>query len=68
MFSGKDTKLTGFTNADWASQPDYHLVSGYTFMFGEDAVMWSLKKQAIVALSSMESEYIAQMYLIKELV
>ena len=67
-FGGKDAELIGYTNADWASQPDCHSVLGYTFIFGASAVTWSSKKQPIVALSSTESEYIAQTHSVKELV
>ena len=57
-FGGKDTELIGYTNADWALQPDHHSVLGYTFIFGAGAVTWSSKEQPIIA----------QMHSVKELV
>ena len=52
--------------ANWASQKDRHLISGYTFYLGCRAITWSSKKQHIITLSSTESEYIAQMHAAKE--
>jgi hypothetical protein len=58
--------LEGFTDADWGSQEHRHSISGYIFMLDGGAVSWSSKKQPIVALSSMESEYIATTHATKE--
>ena len=58
--------MKGFCDADWAGQKDQHLISGYTFYFGQGAVSWSSKKQHIIALLSTESEYIAQTHAAKE--
>lgn len=66
-FGGKSTTLVeGFSNADWAGQKHRHSISGYSFHFGQGAITWSSKKQHIVALSSTEAEYIAQMHAAKE--
>ena len=66
-FRGKSKKLVeGFCDADWASQKDRHSISGYAFYLGCGVIMWSSKKQHIIALLSMESEYIAQMHAAKE--
>ena len=66
-FGGKSKKLVeGFCDANWASQKDRHSISRYTFYLGCGAIMWSSKKQHIIALSSMESEYIAQTHMAKE--
>jgi hypothetical protein len=59
-FGGADATLEGFSDADWASQPHRHSISGYAFQIGKGVVSWSSKKQSIVALSSTELEYIAQ--------
>src|SRR3984957_5236168 len=60
------TLVEGFCDADWAGQKHRHSISGYSFLLGNGAVMWSSKKQYIVALSSTEAEYIAQTYAAKE--
>ena len=66
-FGGKSKKLVeGFCDADWASQKDWHLILGYMFYLGSGAITWSSKKQHIIALSSMESEYIAQTHAAKD--
>ena len=66
-FGGTSKKLIeGFCDADWASQKDQHSISGYAFYLGNGAITWSLKRQHVIALSSNESEYIAQMHAAKE--
>ncbi|QRW11617.1 Reverse transcriptase [Ceratobasidium sp. AG-Ba] len=50
----------GYSNADWGSNLlDRKSISGHVYMLGGAAVSWSAKKQATVALSTMEAEYIA---------
>ena len=66
-FGGKGKKpIEGFSDTDWASQSNRHSISGYVFFLGCRAITWSLKKQHIIALSSTESEYIAQTHAAKE--
>ena len=60
------TLVEGYSDADWASQKDRHLISGYVFFLGHRAITWSSKKQYIIALSSMESKYIPQTHAAKE--
>ena len=49
----------GYSDADWAGDhDDRHSTSGNLFMFGGGAICWSSKKQAVVALSTSEAEYI----------
>ena len=55
-----------FCNADWASQKDCHSISGFCFQYGSSAISWSSKKQSIIALSSMEVEYVAKTNAAKE--
>src|SRR5882762_7167445 len=45
-----------------------HSILGYAFHMGDSTVTWSLKKQAIVVLSSTEAEYVAQTHAAKELI
>jgi hypothetical protein len=66
-FGGINATLEGFSDADWASQPHRHSISGYAFQIGKGVVTWSSKKRLVVALSSTESEYIAQTHAAKEL-
>ena len=47
-------------------QKHHHSISGYSFHMGARAILWSSKKQHVVALSSTEAEYITQMHTAKE--
>ena len=53
---GHKIDLSGYSDADWASQLHRHSISGFTFFLGSGVVSWSSKKQPIVTLSSTESE------------
>ncbi len=67
VLGGKDPKLSGYTDADWASQAHRHSISGFAMFYGSGAVSWSSKKQPIVTLSSTEAEYVALTHATKEL-
>jgi len=56
---GSQSIITGYTDADWASQMHRHSISGFTYFVGTGAVNWSCKKQPIITLSSTEAEYVA---------
>jgi hypothetical protein len=58
--------LEGFTDADSATQEHRHAITGYTFLIDGGAVSWSSKKQEIVTLSTVESEYVAITHTAKE--
>ncbi|EKM57313.1 uncharacterized protein PHACADRAFT_194872 [Phanerochaete carnosa HHB-10118-sp] len=61
--------LTGYTDADWAtSLVDRRSISGYVYTLAGGAISWSSLKQRSVALSSMESEYMALAHATKEAV
>lgn len=50
----------GFSNTDWARcLDDRRSTSGCLFSLGFGAISWSSKKQDVVALSSLEAEYVA---------
>ena len=51
--------LTGFTDSDYAGNiDDRKSTSGFLFNLGSGAISWSSKKQEVVALSTLEAEYI----------
>jgi hypothetical protein len=54
-----DGRLEAFIDADWASQPHRHLMSGYIILLNGGPVAWSTRKQPLIALSTAEAEYIA---------
>jgi hypothetical protein len=60
-FSGGSTapsSLMGYCDADWAGDTDgRRSTTGYVFMLNGAAVSWRSQKQASVALSSTEAEY-----------
>jgi hypothetical protein len=59
MLGGSDKGLEAYADADWASQPYRHSMSGYTVLLHSSPVAWSARKQTIIALSTAEVEYIA---------
>ena len=55
-----DGNLIGYSDADWAGDvDDRHSTTGNVFLFAKGAVSWLSKKQATVALSTTEAEYVA---------
>ena len=67
VFRGSIQPLTGFTDSDWAGDPDTRRsTSGYVFNVGSAAISWSAKRQPTVSLSSCEAEYIGQTNATKE--
>ena len=57
-FDGTD-KLCAYTDANWGGGDDCKSVGAYVFLLAGGAVSWTNKKQATVALSSTEAEYMA---------
>ncbi|HEX4706357.1 MAG TPA: reverse transcriptase domain-containing protein, partial [Candidatus Udaeobacter sp.] len=67
--SPNGTTLQGYVDADWASDVnDRKSTTGFVFMLGGCAISWGSKKQATIALSSTEAEYIAAAISAKEAV
>jgi hypothetical protein len=59
----------GYSDADWASNiDDRHSTSGNLFMIAGAAVSWLSKRQATVALSTAEAEYVALTSAVQEAV
>jgi hypothetical protein len=59
-YHGEDLRLTGYSDADWASDKDDRKSTlGYAFILGGGAVSWYNKKQSCISLFTMESEYVA---------
>jgi hypothetical protein len=65
-YGGQEKILAGYANTDGSMVEDRHAISGYTFLINGGAVSWSTKRQEIVLLSMMESEYIAGTHAAKE--
>jgi hypothetical protein len=62
-------RLTSYSDADWANNKDERKsTSGYAFILGGGAVSWCSKKQSCIALSTMESEYVACSTAVQEVV
>jgi len=58
--SDGNSELIGYSDSDWGGdQKTRKSTSGYVFIYAGAAISWSSKKQATVALSSTEAEYIA---------
>ena len=65
----EDEELIGYTDADWAGDlDDRHSTTGNIFMMGGGPISWLSKKQAIVALSTSEAEYVALSFATQEIV
>ena len=61
------TDLNIFCDADWATDTsDRKSISGYVITVAGGAVSWSSKKQATVALSTAEAEYVAATHIAKQ--
>ena len=61
-------KLQGFSDSHWGNLKDRKSVSGYCFIMNmiSDMVCWKSRKQACVALSTSEAEYVALVSCIQE--
>ena len=61
--------LVGWTDLNWAQNPDdHHLVGGFVFKVAGGTVTWLLRKQPTVATSSVEAEYMTSANATKEAV
>jgi len=63
----KTLKLIGYSDANWGNDTDTRKsTTGYLFYLSGGVVSWSSKRQATVALSSTEAEYMALTHTTKE--
>jgi hypothetical protein len=67
-YGGEQHDLIGYMDADGASQPHRHAISGHTFLIDSGAVSWSSRKQELVMLSTAKAEYIVAMHAAKEVI
>jgi hypothetical protein len=69
MYGQGDAVVRGWSDADWAGDVDgRRSTSGYVFTYGGGAITWSSRRQASVAVSTMEAEYMALYEATKEAV
>jgi ribonuclease HI len=67
MYGSNKPLLLGYSDADFAGDPDSRKsTSGYVFLLCGGAVSWSSRKQATVAASTTEAEYMACASAVKE--
>ena len=68
-FGGSDTVLQGYVDANMAGDKDSRRsTTGYVFTLGGIIVSWISKLQQVVALSTMEAEYVAATEASKEMI
>ena len=59
LYSGFPAVLEGYSDANWISDSDeIKSMSGYVFTLGGGVVAWKSSKQALIASSTMELEFI----------
>jgi Reverse transcriptase (RNA-dependent DNA polymerase) len=62
-----NSKITMYCDTDWASGSDRKSISGYVFLLAGGTVSWSSKKQATIALSTVEAKYVAATHTAKQI-
>jgi len=50
--------LYGYADTTYGNADNKKLTIGYVFLVADGAITWSSKKQIVIALSSMEAEYV----------
>lgn len=58
--------LIGYANANGASQEHHHAITGYVLLVDGGAILWSLCKQELVTLSTIEAKYVTSTHAMKE--
>src|SRR6266481_4272142 len=65
---GRTSKgIVVYLDVDPTSQEHRHSILGYTCLIDGGAISWGSKKQLVVALSTMEAEYISATNAVKEI-
>ena len=68
-FSPTNGQLIGYTDSDWAIDPnDRRSTSGYIITINSAPISWRSRKQSAVSLSSCEAEFIALAEAAKEMI
>jgi len=62
-----DKGIIAYVDADWGSQHHQHSILGHVISLAGMLIAWGSKKQSIVALSSMEAEYIVMTNVLKDI-
>ena len=66
-YGSGDNKIVGFTDSDWAGDHEKRKsTGGFVFTINGNAFIWNSKRQSVVAVSSVEAEYIAQARCVRE--
>ena len=58
--------MQGYSDTNKNSQEHHHMISSYVFCIDGGEISWNSRKQALVSLSTTESEYMAMMHTTKE--
>jgi hypothetical protein len=67
VLGGSQVELSAWCDADWANDKDTRRsMTGYIFKLGDGVISWQSKRQATVALSSTEAEYMSVSHAARE--
>ena len=58
--------LVGYVNVDGTMQEHQHTITGFAFLIDGGVILWGLKKQELIMLSTAESKYVTAMHTTKE--